>query len=96
MAKICHCIAKYHRRTNCKCMLHCCDKVPSIVLPSQEEIKIQQKRVQRYNFMLTITFYVVLFASSVPTTSKEHIHCIPQCLDMKVPPKYTPENNLCY
>ena len=36
MAKFCPCTSKYHGLLQCKCFARCCDKCPSIFLPSQE------------------------------------------------------------
>ena len=39
MAKMCTCTSKYHGLTHWKCVLCCCDRLSSILLPSQESIK---------------------------------------------------------
>ena len=46
MATMCPCTFKYHGLPHWKFLLHCCDKLPSIFLPSQDENK-DTTRVQQ-------------------------------------------------
>ena len=50
MVTICHCTSKHHRLPYFKCVLRCCDKFPSNVLPSQEENKYTTKMCPKIQF----------------------------------------------
>ena len=78
MEKMCPCTYEHHGITHWKYVLRCCDKYPSIVLPSQEEINIQQSCVQQYNFIFTVMYPVVVFTEDIHTMNKQHVHCVPQ------------------
>ena len=52
METICPCTSKNHGPPRWKCLLRCCDKFPSIFLPSQEANK------DTTNMSLTIRFHV--------------------------------------
>ena len=52
MPKMCTCTSKHHELLHWKCVLYCCDKWPSIVIPSHEANK------DTTNTCLTIIFHV--------------------------------------
>ena len=60
------------------------------------QIKIQQTRVQQYVLMFTIIYHMVMCKEYVHAMNKQHIQCVPKCIDMTVLPRYKHKNNLCY
>ena len=64
--------------------------------PVRSKIKIQQTRVQKYDFMFTLMFYVVLFTGELHKKNKQHVHFVPRFRYLTVLPNYIHKNNLCY
>ena len=58
-ATICPCNSVHHMLPHWKYVLCCYDKCTSMVIPSEEAIKIQQRYVQKYVFMSTEMYPVV-------------------------------------
>ena len=65
MAKMCPCTSKHYGILHLKCVLHCCYKCPSIVIPSHEENKDTTKKC------LTIIFHVYFNVSRCTV----HLQC---------------------
>ena len=78
MAKMYTCTYKHHGIIHCKYVLPCCDKVPFIVLPSQEENKYTT------NTCPTIIFCVYRNVSCCtvhvrhPLKNVQHVSCVTQ------------------
>ena len=58
MSTLCSCYSTHHVPPNWKCVLHCCNKSPIIVIPSQEKNK------DTTNMFPTIRFHVYRNVSS--------------------------------
>ena len=70
----------YHTIPHCKYLLRCCDKCPSMFIPSQEENIDTTNTCPTIHFMSTEMHHVVYFMADFHTKNAKHFQCVPQGL----------------
>ena len=68
--------SQHHGLTHWKCVIHCCDKRPSISIPRQEKNTDTKTFVQQYVFVLTAIYHSIMFMEYAHMKNEKHVLCV--------------------
>ena len=79
-----------------KCILHCCEKCPGIIIPHHDTNTdaIKTCSTIHFNDDLNVSHYIFMLYAH--TKHKQHVICVPMILFMQHLEKYTHKRSSCY
>ena len=75
MAKMCPFTSDRHDLTHCKCVLKCCEKIPSLIIHVEEYTSAETSKYQNICFRVYILLLLCTVHVRRQLGEKQHVNC---------------------